>query len=200
MAISSTAVGRRVFSTNAPDNKIHGANMGLIWGRQDPGGPHVGPMNFAIWGINWPTIYRTCMSNVIIVVKPWDVTISPCRCHIFNGGLTKPSVKFEYEWINTSHRNYVVWCSACRCSAVTSPAAVMTTRLDLFWPEFLEYHVFYCFRWPDCVIHRRHLKTSCGIVSECWKRRLSCQSNQWSNDPRVLCQKVDRIFTIRELE
>ena len=31
------------------DNKVHGANMGPIWGRQDPGGPHVGPMNFAIW-------------------------------------------------------------------------------------------------------------------------------------------------------
>ena len=28
---------------------VHGANMGPIWGRQDPGGPHVGPMNFAIW-------------------------------------------------------------------------------------------------------------------------------------------------------
>ena len=24
--------------------------MGPSWGRQDPGGPHVGPMNFAIWG------------------------------------------------------------------------------------------------------------------------------------------------------
>ena len=23
--------------------------MGPIWGRQDPGGPHVGPINFAIW-------------------------------------------------------------------------------------------------------------------------------------------------------
>ena len=23
--------------------------MGPIWGRQDPGGPHVGPMNLAIW-------------------------------------------------------------------------------------------------------------------------------------------------------
>ena len=23
--------------------------MGPIWGRQNPGGPHVGPMNFAIW-------------------------------------------------------------------------------------------------------------------------------------------------------
>ena len=32
-----------------PDSKIHGANMGPVWGREDPGGPHVGPMNFAIW-------------------------------------------------------------------------------------------------------------------------------------------------------
>ena len=23
--------------------------MGPIWGRQDPGGPHVGPINFALW-------------------------------------------------------------------------------------------------------------------------------------------------------
>ena len=23
--------------------------MGPIWSRQDPGGPYVGPMNFAIW-------------------------------------------------------------------------------------------------------------------------------------------------------
>ena len=34
-----------------PDNKVHVANMGPIWGRQGPGGPHVGPMNFAIWVI-----------------------------------------------------------------------------------------------------------------------------------------------------
>ena len=31
-------------STMSPDSKVHGANMGPIWGRQDPGGPHVGPM------------------------------------------------------------------------------------------------------------------------------------------------------------
>ena len=34
-----------------PDSKVHGANMGLIWARQDPGGPHVGPMNFVIWDL-----------------------------------------------------------------------------------------------------------------------------------------------------
>ena len=38
------------YGLSVPDSKIHGANMGPIWGRQDPGGPHVGPMNFAIRG------------------------------------------------------------------------------------------------------------------------------------------------------
>ena len=32
-----------------PESKFHGANIGPIWGRQDPGGPHVGPMDFALW-------------------------------------------------------------------------------------------------------------------------------------------------------
>ena len=31
------------------DSKIHGANVGSTWGRQDPGGSHVGHMNHAIW-------------------------------------------------------------------------------------------------------------------------------------------------------
>ena len=32
-----------------PYNKVHGAKMGPTWGRQDQGGPHVSPMNLAIW-------------------------------------------------------------------------------------------------------------------------------------------------------
>ena len=32
-----------------PDSKFNGANVGPIWDRQNPGGPHVGPMNFAVW-------------------------------------------------------------------------------------------------------------------------------------------------------
>ena len=32
-----------------PYSMVHGAHMVPIWGRQDPGGPHVSPMNFAIW-------------------------------------------------------------------------------------------------------------------------------------------------------
>ena len=37
-----------------PVSKVHGTNMGSIWGREDPGGPHVGPMNFAIWEVSCP--------------------------------------------------------------------------------------------------------------------------------------------------
>ena len=35
-----------------PDNTVHNAIMGPIWDRQDPDGPHVGPMNIAIWDGN----------------------------------------------------------------------------------------------------------------------------------------------------
>ena len=47
MTWCETEVGRN------PDSKVHGANMGPIWGRQDPGGPHVVPMNLAIREILW---------------------------------------------------------------------------------------------------------------------------------------------------
>ena len=33
-------------TTANPDIKVHGANVGPIWGRQDPGCPRVGPKTF----------------------------------------------------------------------------------------------------------------------------------------------------------
>ena len=32
-----------------PDSKVYGPSMGPIWGRQDPSGPQVGPMDLVIW-------------------------------------------------------------------------------------------------------------------------------------------------------
>ena len=47
-----------------PESKVHVVNMGPIWGRQDPGGPHVGPMNFAIWGDVWfHGVYKRRIGN-----------------------------------------------------------------------------------------------------------------------------------------
>ena len=42
---------------SAPDSKVHGANMGPILDPQEPGGPHVGLMNFAVRGNISATLY-----------------------------------------------------------------------------------------------------------------------------------------------
>ena len=42
-----------------PNSKVHGAYKGPTWGRQDPGGPHVGSMILAVWvaiGITLPCL------------------------------------------------------------------------------------------------------------------------------------------------
>ena len=40
-----------IYRRIVPDSKVHGANMGPTRGRQDPGGPRVGPMNLATCGV-----------------------------------------------------------------------------------------------------------------------------------------------------
>ena len=54
-------IGGDTINVYIPDSKVRGAHMGLIWGQQDPGGPHVGPMNFATWGcIHMVLIQHSC--------------------------------------------------------------------------------------------------------------------------------------------
>ena len=48
---------------NYPDSNVHGANMGPIWGRQDPGGPHIGPMIFAIWVVQ---VYLRSLGRIAV--------------------------------------------------------------------------------------------------------------------------------------
>ena len=52
--------------------------MGPIWGRQDPGGPHVGPMNFAIWVLAWlsrdsPTSTTECLNHSHSVITQYGI-------------------------------------------------------------------------------------------------------------------------------
>ena len=64
-----------------PDSKVHWANMGPIWDRQDPGGPHVGPMNIVIWAdsnntrhILWWVGAETGFSWWITTGRSWWIT------------------------------------------------------------------------------------------------------------------------------
>ena len=62
-----------------PDSKVHGAHMGLTWGRQDPGGPHVGHVNLALWGVinSLGPSAHICDSKLIITGS--DNDLSPGR-------------------------------------------------------------------------------------------------------------------------
>ena len=51
--IETYSISYQVGWVNFPDSKVHEAYMGPTWGRQDPGGPHVGPMNLAIRVLNF---------------------------------------------------------------------------------------------------------------------------------------------------
>ena len=58
-----------------PDSNVHGVSMGPIWGRQDPGGPHVGPMNLAIWAAIkslWPHGVRYFEYGFRYWPAPWQ--------------------------------------------------------------------------------------------------------------------------------
>ena len=51
--ISNRTLYKMLDEITYPDSKVLGTNMGPSRGRQDPGGPKIGPMNFAIY--NWLT-------------------------------------------------------------------------------------------------------------------------------------------------
>ena len=57
--------------SHIPDSKVYGANMGPIWGRQDPGGPHVGPMKLAFWDIGPPL--EVLVSGLLSYTTYWYV-------------------------------------------------------------------------------------------------------------------------------
>ena len=54
---------------NGPNSKVRGPNIGPIWGRHDPGGPHDGPMNFAICGVRIKEMHPTLTRTPVIYLK-----------------------------------------------------------------------------------------------------------------------------------
>ena len=68
------------------DSKVHGANMEPIWGRQDPGGPHVGPMNFSIW------VKANCLESSVGITIP----VPP-----HSWVVTEPHLSWKLVWINS---------------------------------------------------------------------------------------------------
>ena len=82
-------------ASTIPDSKVHGANMGPIWGRQDPGGPHAGPMNFAkVHGATWGPSGAD-RTQVGPMLAPWTLLSGNCYCRD-----TCWMTSFIYQWLS----------------------------------------------------------------------------------------------------
>ena len=68
--------------------------MGPIWGRQDPGGPHVGPMNLAIWVAHWSLGDPYVIIELIIFKFISGVDLLSISCVIVLQDLTGDLSKF----------------------------------------------------------------------------------------------------------
>ena len=72
-----------------PDSKVHGANMRPTWVLSTPGGPHVGPMNLAIWALNmtkhresvwiYHGMYGTTRDECLCFLKLWCRVVSKIK-------------------------------------------------------------------------------------------------------------------------
>ena len=81
---------------DVPDSKVHGANMGPIWGRQDPGGPHVGPMNLVLRGM-YACVHPSGLHywHWLNRMKPWGIRVKPTI--IWQPQSTKPWWRHQME-------------------------------------------------------------------------------------------------------
>ena len=91
-------------NTMDPNSKVRGAHVGFIWGRQDPGGPHVGPMNVVIsrWGIKTPN----CGANAQFMsmerpIKEWNME-SPRTDHISRTTDVRKRYEFNHMWSHST--------------------------------------------------------------------------------------------------
>ena len=66
---------RQISTGFIPDSKVHGANMGSIWGWQDPGGPH----ELYYLGMVWKAWPQVLFYQVTPVYRGWLYVFVPVR-------------------------------------------------------------------------------------------------------------------------
>ena len=89
LLVSRVRIGCRN-QDSIPDSKVRGANMGPIWDRQDHGGPHGDPMNFAIWDGSWG-LHGACRPQVRPMLAPRTLLSEFTYCSSFKSIIFKLS-------------------------------------------------------------------------------------------------------------
>ena len=108
-----------------PESKVHGANMGPIWGRQDPGGPHVVPWTLLS---GWSFVMGIHRSPVDSLHKvQWREALS---------------FSFTFAWTNSWANN--------RDAAVPIMTSLQwANRQSLLTPGMKQYNAVWNYWYPD---------------------------------------------------
>ena len=109
--------------------KVHEANMGPIWGRQDPVEPHVCPKNLAIW----------------VVITYITDTNKPIVLLVITNHIQYFDVRFIYNNISISPWHKISWDCCCNFewnhSMMTIFASCLYTRLAFFFKSMNSWEV-----------------------------------------------------------
>ena len=125
------------YTDNTPDSKVRGANMGPTWGRKDPGGPHVGHMNIAIWD---HYLVHARSLNVLknnkkhfncVLNRQWCITE---RIHLICRIIMNTSQKWSYlyVWIN--------WYTGYRMNDIDFARNGVGLQVQLWNKHYMIYH------------------------------------------------------------
>ena len=124
--------------------------MGPIWGRQDPGGPHVGPMNYAIW-VTFPVrkwtrtivvsnagirIYADYDVSTLIVMSSLSESFSWIYC------MGKLIIEWLWRFLDKSNSwlkmfNLHIWCRGEWCTWIFNKKTIWFSFLYQWATAFL---------------------------------------------------------------
>ena len=175
--------------------RLMGGNMGPTWGRQYPGGPHVGPMNIVIWvrSVNFRAVSEQLQRNV----KPCYYTFVNEFVNHAGFFVTSHLLCFKNVLIDTSSQasgedfiydlgsNFIFKCPFGEYYVLLSTSFSITMTSQ--WARwFLRYQPQYCL--PNGFFRRRSMKTSklrvsglclgnSPMTSECSAQRASNVEN-----------------------
>ena len=150
--------------------------MGPIWGWQDPGGPHVGPMNFAIW-------VRQSYDHLIttiwfLILVSWLFYIQSGPRHLY--------ANLAHVWSN--YRHNTVWLGVeCLHWGTIWMYAICVPNMQMFWLWFvllcIYHHSFISYQceWNNCLsTHKTAVSNYIGWKKNTYTKPLPNTIKCWS--------------------
>ena len=152
--------------------------MGPIWGRKGPGGPHVGPMNFAIWVwlYSWTFFGYWCLYASVNSITNNIMAPSVFPVKLFNHWpMRHEAVISNMQLLNTFHLFIpslhdvkLPWCK--------STKNVPDYQWNVRRHQWI-YHTWFFTLWPSAAILHHRIKSALVQVTACCLMALSCYLN-----------------------